>query len=67
MYDLEKTREDGWFVYYKDGWKSGYEPSGAVHYDCEPTKREIMKAIKNAEKCCCKDCVKKWITTQLSQ
>lgn len=60
MYVIEKTSE-GWWVYYKDGWKSSIDPHGSVHYDKESTKRDLLKLINRAVPCRCNDCLPKVI------
>jgi hypothetical protein len=47
---------DGYWVEYKCGWKSGSDPLGAVHGDREDTARDIVRAVSNAIRCSCVDC-----------
>jgi len=53
--EVEKD-EDGWWAYYADGWKSSTDAVGAQHTDHADTKREIMKLVRSAIPCNCKQC-----------
>lgn len=48
--------EDGWWAYYADGWKSSTDTVGAQHTDHADTKREIMRLVRSAIPCNCKQC-----------
>jgi hypothetical protein len=51
--------EDGWWAYYGPGTRSVLSSDrDPLHSDHEDTKRELMKLVKAAEPCKCKDCVK---------
>jgi len=57
--DLIEQDEDGWWAYYKPGTRSMLSSDrDPLHSDHEDTKRELMKLVKAAEPCTCKDCVK---------
>lgn len=55
--EVEKD-EDGYWAYYKPGYKSATDPIGAQHWDHEDTRREIMSLVKSAIKCDCDECKK---------
>lgn len=52
---IEKD-SDGWWAWYRGGWKSAIDPVGACHLDHESTKREIMERVRDAIPCDCPDC-----------
>ncbi len=56
MYELEHD-QDGWWAYYKDGWKSSFDPCAPIHFDHEGTKREILRRIREAVPCDCDECL----------
>ncbi len=47
----ERMYDNGWWVYYKNGFRSCNDPINPTHMDHETTLTELWKYVKNAKPC----------------
>ena len=55
-YSDERCSQNGIWMYYRPGWKSGNDPLGEQHQDVGDTVAQMVSYARNAVVCNCQEC-----------